>query len=244
MRRREFIAGLGAAAAWPAPARAQQPALPLVGFLLGEPADAPTALLAAAFHKGLGETGYVEGQNVTVEYRSYTALADLVRRRVAVIVAGGILPATAAKAATATIPIVFGVSEDPVKLGLVASLARPGGNATGINFFSQEVIGKRLGLLHDLVPKAVRIAVLNDPAIGSVAETTLRGVQEAPHHRAANPDTQCRLDRGNRFGLCYHCAGAPRCPLRRCQRIFPKAQRADCHPGGAQANSRGLWRSH
>jgi putative tryptophan/tyrosine transport system substrate-binding protein len=179
MRRREFIAGLGAAAAWPAPARAQQPALPLVGFLLGEPADAPTALLAASFHKGLGETGYVEGQNVTVEFRSYTALADLVRRRVAVIVAGGILPATAAKAATATIPIVFGVSEDPVKLGLVASLARPGGNATGINFFSQEVIGKRLGLLHDLVPKAVRIAVLNDPAIGSVAETTLRGVQEA-----------------------------------------------------------------
>jgi putative ABC transport system substrate-binding protein len=179
VRRREFIAGLGGAAvALPIAARAQQPALPVVGFANTALAD-DNADLMAAFRRGLGETGYVEGRNVTFEYRSYTALADLVRRRVAVIVAGGILPARAAMAATATIPIVFAVTEDPVKLGLVASLARPGGNATGINFFSQEVIGKRLGLLHELVPKAVRIAVLNDPVIGPVAETTLRSVEEA-----------------------------------------------------------------
>jgi len=183
MRRREFIAGLGSAAVWPLAARAQQRALPVVGFVApgGEPAN--VGLVVAAFRQGLGETGYVEGQNVTVEYRSYTAggdvLTELVRRRVAVIVAGGILPVRAAVAATATIPIVFGVSEDPVKLGLVASLARPGGNATGINFFSQEVIGTRLGLLHELVPKAVRIAVLNNPFIGPIAETTLRSVEEA-----------------------------------------------------------------
>ena len=155
----------------------------MVGYLV--PAGAGvSADHAREFLKGLGQTGFIEGQNVTVEYRSYTALADnsvadLVRRRVAVIVAGGILPTRAAMAATTMIPIVFAVSEDPVKLGLVASLARPGGNATGVNFFSQEVIGKRLGLLHDLVPKAVRIAVLNDPVIGPIAETTLGSVQEA-----------------------------------------------------------------
>ena len=148
----------------------------------------PATRYLAAFRKGLNETGYVEGQNVTVEYhwleghydRLPALLADLVRRQVAVIATpGSIVASLAAKAATATIPIVFGVPEDPVRLGLVASLARPGGNATGINTFSREVTAKRLRLLHDLVPNAVRIAVLINPSNATSAETTLRDVQEA-----------------------------------------------------------------
>jgi putative ABC transport system substrate-binding protein len=146
------------------------------------------ALTVAAFRKGLSETGYVEGQNVTVEYHWLEAsqydrlpalMADLVRRRVAVIATPGDNDAAVAgKAATSTIPIVFGVTEDPVKLGLVASLARPGGNATGMNFLVTEIAAKRLALLHELVPKAVRVAVLLNPA-SSESETILRAVQEA-----------------------------------------------------------------
>jgi putative ABC transport system substrate-binding protein len=146
------------------------------------------ARYTAAFRKGLNETGYVEGRNVTVEYqwlegqydRLPSLIDQLVRRRVAVIATPALTAgAQAAKAATTTIPIVFGVAEDPVQLGLVASLARPGGNATGINIFTSEVVAKRLGLLHDLVPKAVRVAVLINPANAPVAETMLREVPEA-----------------------------------------------------------------
>jgi putative tryptophan/tyrosine transport system substrate-binding protein len=188
IRRRKFITLLsGAAATWPLAARAQQPALPVVGFINGGSADA-FAHQVAAFRKGLNETGAIEGQNVTIEYhwlegqfdRLPALMTDLVRRQVAVIATpASNAAALAAKAATATIPIVFGVSLNPVRLGLVASLARPGGNLTGINFFASEVTTKRLRLLHDLVPKAVRIAVLVNPANASTTEATLREVQEA-----------------------------------------------------------------
>jgi putative ABC transport system substrate-binding protein len=186
MNRREFITLLVGAAAWPLTVRAQQPGVPVVGFVRDGSAEAASRYVAA-FRKGLNESGYVEGQNVTIEYhwlegqydRLPALLADLVRRRVAVITSVGNLPALAVKSATAQIPIVFGVGEDPVRLGLVANYARPGGNATGINFFTQEVVAKRLRLLHDLVPKAVRIAVLLNPANASTAEATLRQVQEA-----------------------------------------------------------------
>jgi putative ABC transport system substrate-binding protein len=192
MRRREVIALLGTAASFsllrPRAARAQQPALPVVAFISGGSRDTTNARYAVAFRKGLDETGTVEGQNVTVEYHWLEGhydhlpamMADLIGRRVAAIVTpGSAIAALAAKAATTTIPIVFGVPEDPVQLGLVASLARPGGNATGINFFLQEVVAKRLRLLHDLVPKAVRIAVLVNPANAAATEPTLRDVQQA-----------------------------------------------------------------
>jgi putative ABC transport system substrate-binding protein len=186
MRRRDLITLLGGAAAWPTAARAQQAVLPVIGFLDGGSADA-SGDRVRAFRKGLNETGYVEGQNVVIEYRwaegQYERLpalaADLVKRQVAVIVTPTATPTAPAKAATATIPIVFGVGQDPVKLGLVASLARPGGNATGVNFFGQEVVAKGLGLLHGLVPKAVRVAVLVNPANTSNTETTSREAQEA-----------------------------------------------------------------
>jgi putative ABC transport system substrate-binding protein len=177
----------GAAVGWPLAALAQQQALPVVAFITnGSPDD--SAPVAAAFRKGLNNTGYVEGQNVTVEYhylegrydRLPALAAELVRRQVAVIVTPANVPAAlAAKAATATVPIVFGVSADPVQLGLVASLARPGGNVTGINFFAGELVAKRLRLLHDLLPKAVRVAVLLNPANAAIAESALRAMQEA-----------------------------------------------------------------
>jgi putative tryptophan/tyrosine transport system substrate-binding protein len=188
MRRRDFIKVVaGSAITWPLSARAQQPSLPVIAFLSPRSADA-SVRVTAAFRKGLNETGYLEGQNVTVEYhwlegrydRLPALLSDLVRRQVAVIAVPGSAPTVlAAKAATATIPIVFGAPEDPVRLGLVANLARPDGNATGVNFFVAEVVAKRLRLLHDMVPKAVRVAVLVNPSNVSTTEATLRVVQEA-----------------------------------------------------------------
>jgi putative tryptophan/tyrosine transport system substrate-binding protein len=187
MKRREFLTLFGGVAvAWPLAAWAQRPAMPVIGFIQVGSADV-SPRFAAAFRTGLNETG-IEGRDVTVEYhwvedqsdRLLALVADLVRRRVAVIATpGSASAALAAKAATATIPIVFGVAEDPVALGLVASLVQPGGNATGINFFVQEEVGKRLGLLHELVPKAVRVAVLVNPTNASNAESTLRDAQEA-----------------------------------------------------------------
>jgi putative ABC transport system substrate-binding protein len=184
MKRRDFITLLGGATAWPLAARAQQGTMPVVGFLNPTSPDAFASRLRG-FQQGLKDSGYVEGENVTIEYRwadnqtdRLPALAaELVRRRVAVIV-GNTLSAFAAKAATTTTPIVFIVAEDPVRLGLVASLARPGGNLTGVNFFGGELVAKRLELLRELVPGATRVAVLVNPA-GPDAETTLKDVEPA-----------------------------------------------------------------
>ena len=187
MRRRQFISLLGGAAvAWPLVARAQQAVVPVIGFLDTRSPDGMTDRLRA-FRDGLKDSGYVERENVAIEYRWAEnqldrlpeLAAELVRRQVAVIAAPTTYPVLAAKAATTTIPIVFIAPEDPVRLGLVASLARPGGNLTGINLFSGELAAKRLEFLREMVPGAARIAVLVNPANAMTTETTLRDVQSA-----------------------------------------------------------------
>jgi len=186
MRRREFIAALGVAAASPVVAWGQQPAMPVVGFISSR-SPAESASVLAAFQQGLADTGYVEGKNVRVEYRWAEGqidrlpaiAADLVSAQVAVIIAaGGDRPALAAKAATSTIPIVFTGSDFPVKVGLVASLSRPGGNVTGASLFTSELEAKKLTLLRELIPNAPLIAMLVNPTNPS-AETDIEDVQKA-----------------------------------------------------------------
>jgi ABC-type uncharacterized transport system substrate-binding protein len=188
LKRREFITLLGGAAAWPVAARAQQqPAMPVIGLLA---AGVPEFFghLVTAFQQGLNETGYIEGQSVAVEYRWSRGrvdlmpelVAELLRRGVTVIATPGNLGGTlAAKAATMAVPIVFAVAEDPVSLGLAASLARPGGNLTGVNYLNSELVAKRLGLLRDLVPGTTRVAVLVNPNTRAATESTLREVAVA-----------------------------------------------------------------
>ena len=187
MKRREFISLLGGvAAAWPLAARAQQASVPVVGLLHPASPDAVLANRLRGLRQGLKEAGFVEGENVTIEQRWAENQMDrlpelaaaLVRRQVSVITAFGSTAAFAARAATTTIPIVFGVPDDPVRQGLVSNLARPGGNLTGINFFVAELTAKRLGLLRELLPAANRVAVLVNPTSPD-AETTLRDVEPA-----------------------------------------------------------------
>ena len=187
MRRREFIIFLGSGAAWSNMARAQQPALPVIGFLHSTSAG-PNVGTVSAFREGLRQAGYVDGQNVAIEFRwadghydRLPALAmDLVRERVAVIAAlGGQASALAAKAATSTIPVVFDTGEDPVKIGLVASFSKPGGNVTGINILTNEIEAKRLGLLHELIPTALTIAVIGHPDTPANNDVVLEDLQTA-----------------------------------------------------------------
>jgi len=176
---------LGGAVAWPLAANAQQPAMPVIGFLASQSRTFADVVLPA-FRQGLKDNGYVEGENVAIEYRWAEnqidqlppQAADLVRRRVALIVAVAPEAALAAKAATTMIPIVFGIGDDPVKIGLVTSLARPGGNLTGINFFSSELGAKRMELLHEMVPAAARVAVLGDPTF-TLTESHVRDAETA-----------------------------------------------------------------
>jgi putative tryptophan/tyrosine transport system substrate-binding protein len=215
MKRRDFIAGFAGAAAWPLVTRAQQPGTPVIGFLASSSPDVYRNNYLRAYRQGLSETGYVEGQNVAIEYswayNQYDRLpalaAELVRRRVAVIVANGVYPARAAKAATATIPIVFQLGIDPVAIGLVASLNRPGGNVTGSTNITVSLAAKRLELVRQLLPAVSDIAVLVNPANRFATEAQSRDLQEAAQTlglqlRFLNASTANELDTA--FGTLVH----------------------------------------
>jgi putative ABC transport system substrate-binding protein len=196
MRRREFITLVGsAAAAWPLTVRAQQPALPVIGFLDGWSPEGFDPYVAA-FRQGLSETGYVEGKRVTIEYRwaqgEYnrlpTLVADLIQRKVAVIVTGATPVTRAAKAASTTVPIVFVIGADPVKVGVVASLNRPGGNVTGVSFLANSLLGKQFEVLHETVPKAASIGFLESDQ----SECRVRHERRASSSGCAWAETVCR----------------------------------------------------
>jgi putative tryptophan/tyrosine transport system substrate-binding protein len=204
MRRRDFITLAGSAVAMPLVARAQQSTIPVVGFISG---TWPDAERLRALRQGLKETGYTEGENLIITYswaegrfeRLSAMIAELIRRRVSVIVPVGTPPTLAAAAATKTIPITFVIGEDPVRLGVVASLSRPGGNATGINLVSVELVAKRLELLRELLPQTARVAVLVNPADTTTAESTLKDVEPAARAiglqiRILNASTPAEID--------------------------------------------------
>ena len=211
----------GAAAGWPLAARGQQAAMPVVGFLDIRSPEAMTDRLRG-FRQGLRDTGYVEDDNVKILYRwadnkierVQELTAELVRRQVAVIYAGGSTAVVlTAKAATTSIPIIFVVPEDPVRLGLVAAIARPGDNLTGINFLNTELVAKQLAILHEMVPRAVRVAVFVNPANVPTLQATERGAPGCPHHGAANSDVPSQHKQGNRYCVFNICTRAARCSL-------------------------------
>jgi putative ABC transport system substrate-binding protein len=228
MRRREFIAGLGSAAAWPVLARAQQAALPVIGFLSSQSADAEYKHVTTPFLQGLKETGYVDGQNVSVQYgwaeNQYDRLpalaADLVRRRVAVLVAAGTPAALAAKPATTTIPIVFSAGGDPVALGLVASLNRPGANVTGISALASELSSKQLQLLH-MLPQCCRVRHSRGPELSGYPIQHRGPAGGSAHARATAKCFICRSPNRSRNGFRNFFATAGWCSLRRCQQLLP-----------------------
>jgi putative tryptophan/tyrosine transport system substrate-binding protein len=235
IRRREVITLLASAATWPLAARAQQRGVPVIGFLHPGSAE-PNANLLAAFRKGLADTGYMEGRNVAIEFRwahgensrLVEMAADLVQRQVAVIVTPiGTVTALAAKKATATIPIVVSVGTDPVKAGIVASLHRPGGNVTGVNYMAVELSAKRLSLLHELMPSAARIALLVNPANPVPAETIVKDTEAAAetigwHINVYKAETSREIEMAGRAGR-----------DRQRPRAAAQAQRLDRPPMGA-----------